>query len=199
MKYRHPGKTVRAKVNLISGLSVTRKDREVVTRITHEELLSLPGCRQRIKIGQNEPKLLHRTGCEYSRKVCQESKGESGREQGSSLHTLCSVSQLVPNGSFRIILFPTPIVTTKDKLFFITQSGIGFAGTRETTIQVLNTTKHDFSSCCNVSSSLLSTEPGTQGFRSLSHHPSRRLGKESGKTQPRRCITPPVSDTLCFH
>lgn len=40
---------------------MNRKDREIVTRITHEELVSLSGCIERIKTRQKEPKIQHKS------------------------------------------------------------------------------------------------------------------------------------------
>lgn len=39
---------------------MNRKDREIVTIITHEELVSLSGCIERVKTRQKEPKIQHR-------------------------------------------------------------------------------------------------------------------------------------------
>lgn len=47
----------RAEANLVSGdCSVNRKEREIVTRITHEELPSLLGFIKRLKTRKKEPK-----------------------------------------------------------------------------------------------------------------------------------------------
>lgn len=64
---------------------MNRKDREIVTRITHEELVSLSGCIERIKTGRKNQKSSIKVKMS-SRKEHQEPEGENSREQRSSLH-----------------------------------------------------------------------------------------------------------------